>query len=97
MSFIYNFSALRKDYDSGLSPGVLLLYNQHIMFGKVLEHVTRTLGGDALATGHYVRRTGFDFTTPHQQILGMSMGLQMNSKNCPFTQSWLQALYTSFF
>lgn len=41
-------------YARGETPNPDILCNQHIKYGKLLEHV-RARGGDYLATGHYAR------------------------------------------
>jgi len=44
-----------ESYAAGRTPNACVLCNRLIKFGRLLDHA-RSLGADAMATGHYVRR-----------------------------------------
>ena len=48
-------AAFADSYASGQTPVPCIACNQHLKFGDLLE-MARDLGGEAMATGHYVRR-----------------------------------------
>lgn len=55
------FSSLIEDYQNGVTPNPDILCNKHIKFDAFLDHARKTLGADAIATGHYARtNVGYD-------------------------------------
>ncbi len=53
------FSYFLKEYQAGRTPNPDVLCNTEIKFHAFLDHA-RTLGADAIATGHYVRKHTID-------------------------------------
>ncbi|XP_071804072.1 mitochondrial tRNA-specific 2-thiouridylase 1-like [Asterias amurensis] len=49
------FSEMLKQYQGGVTPNPDILCNKFIKFDRLLQYSRETLGGDALATGHYAR------------------------------------------
>ncbi|XP_034382672.1 mitochondrial tRNA-specific 2-thiouridylase 1 [Cyclopterus lumpus] len=47
------FSKLLKEYERGRTPNPDILCNKHIKFNHFHKYAVKTLGADAMATGHY--------------------------------------------
>lgn len=60
------FELFLAEYKAGRTPNPDILCNKEIKFKAFLEFAAEDLGGDFIATGHYVRR---DDSTGHTQLL----------------------------
>jgi len=66
------FEPFLRDFDGGgATPNPDLACNRHIKFGALLDHCSRSLGADLLATGHYARIVRIDETNPPQLLRGI--------------------------
>ncbi|CAJ1054424.1 mitochondrial tRNA-specific 2-thiouridylase 1 [Xyrichtys novacula] len=54
------FSNLLKEYERGRTPNPDILCNKHVKFKHFHNYAINTLGGDAMATGHYARTSQED-------------------------------------
>ncbi|XP_064605086.1 mitochondrial tRNA-specific 2-thiouridylase 1-like [Liolophura sinensis] len=54
------FSYLIHEYENGRTPNPDILCNKHIKFDAFLEYACSELKSDAIATGHYARRSNMD-------------------------------------
>ncbi|XP_061770440.1 mitochondrial tRNA-specific 2-thiouridylase 1 isoform X2 [Nerophis ophidion] len=54
------FSNLLKEYEKGRTPNPDIICNKHIKFNHFYKYAITTLGGDAMATGHYARTSQED-------------------------------------
>ncbi|XP_061815757.1 mitochondrial tRNA-specific 2-thiouridylase 1 isoform X2 [Nerophis lumbriciformis] len=54
------FSNLLKEYEKGRTPNPDIICNKHIKFHHFYKYAITTLGGDAMATGHYARTSQED-------------------------------------
>jgi len=70
------------DYEYGLTPNPCVQCNKHIKFGELLKRV-RKMGGDYLATGHYVKMTNVKCQMTNQ--------IPMSKSKCPITHKLLIA------
>ena len=65
------FEPFLRDFDEGgATPNPDLACNRHIKFGALLEHCSRSLGADLLATGHYARIVQTDAMNPPRLLRG---------------------------
>ena len=65
------FEPFLRDFDGGgATPNPDLACNRHIKFGALLEHCSRSLGADLLATGHYARIVQTDAMNPPRLLRG---------------------------
>ena len=66
------FEPFLRDFDGGgATPNPDLACNRHIKFGALLEHCSRSLGADLLATGHYARIVQTDAMNPPRLLRGI--------------------------
>ncbi|KAM3859080.1 mitochondrial tRNA-specific 2-thiouridylase 1 [Diretmus argenteus] len=54
------FSNLLKEYEKGRTPNPDILCNKYIKFNHFYQYAINSLGGDAIATGHYARTSQED-------------------------------------
>ncbi|MBN3291213.1 MTU1 thiouridylase, partial [Polypterus senegalus] len=72
------FSNLLKEYEKGRTPNPDILCNKHIKFNHFFNYAIRTLGADAIATGHYARTSQDDEEVFKQPYMSKSQTLFRN-------------------
>ena len=51
----FNFRTLLSEVQKGASPDTEVLFSKHILFKAAVDHISKHIGTDIVATGHYAR------------------------------------------